>query len=346
MARKPLTYAAAGVDINAAESATKRIRQLAHRTFNDRVLTGIGAFGAAYSLADSQVRDPVLISSADGVGTKLKIAFATSRHDTVGQCLVNHCVNDIAVQGAKPLFFLDYFSTGRIDTAVVEDVVAGLSRACSENGVALIGGETAEMPGMYADGEYDLAGFIVGIVDRQDLLPEVGIGQGSHLIGLPSSGLHTNGYSLARRVFLEVAQIGVDDRIDELGSTVGNELLKVHRSYLRPLQELKRAGYLQAAAHITGGGMTDNVPRILPEEMQARIQTGSWPVPQVFLTLQELGGITDEEMRHTFNMGIGMVACVPSGRLSEALAVLERVDEPAMEIGVVEPGMGGVVYDR
>ncbi len=343
---EPLTYAAAGVDIDAAESATARIRQLARRTFDERVLSGVGSFGAAYSLAGSEVQDPVLVSSADGVGTKLKIAFATGRHDTVGQCLVNHCVNDIAVQGARPLFFLDYFSTGRLDPSVVSDVVVGLSRACAENGVALIGGETAEMPEMYADGEYDLAGFIVGIVGRRDLVVGSEIEPSSRLIGLPSSGLHTNGYSLARRVFLDVARFGMDEWRAELGSTVGDELLKVHRSYLRPLQALKRAGCLQAAAHITGGGMTHNVPRMLPDGVQARIRTNSWPVPDVFAVLQGLGGIEDLEMRRTFNMGIGMIAGVPDGRSTEALAVLERIGEPAFEIGVIEQGTGGVVYDQ
>ncbi len=346
MAQGPLTYAAAGVDIGAAESATERIRDLAQRTFNERVLTGIGSFGAVYSLAGEQLEDPVLVSSADGVGTKLKIAFAMNRHDTVGQCLVNHCVNDIAVQGARPLFFLDYFSAGRLEPGVVTDVVAGLSRACAENGVALIGGETAEMPGMYGDGEYDLAGFIVGIVDRRDLLLGSGIAKGSRLIGIPSSGLHTNGYSLARKVFLDVAGFGVDAWRAELDCSVGEELLKVHRSYLKPLQALKRAGCLQAAAHITGGGMTDNVPRILPEGLQARIRTDSWLVPKVFTALRDIGGIEDHEMRRTFNMGIGMIACVPPGRSAEALAVLGQIGENAFEIGGIERGSEGVVYDR
>ena len=344
MAQGPLTYAAAGVDIDAAESATSRIRDLAQRTFNERVLTGIGSFGAVYSLAGQGLDEPVLVSSADGVGTKLKVAFEAKRHDTVGQCLVNHCVNDIAVQGARPLFFLDYFSSGRLEPGVVTDVVSGISRACSENGVALIGGETAEMPGMYSDGEYDLAGFIVGIAERKDLLLGSAVAEGSVLIGLPSDGLHTNGYSLARKVFFEVAGYAIDEWREELGTTAAGELLKVHRSYLKSLSALKGAGCLEAAAHITGGGMTDNVPRMLPEGLRARIWTDRWVVPDVFSLIRDLGRVSDAEMRRTFNMGVGLVACVPAGRSAEALAALEGIGEEAFEIGVVESGEKGVAY--
>lgn len=346
MAQRQLTYAAAGVDIDAADSATDRIRELARRTFDSSVLTGIGSFGAVYSLAGHGLQDPVLVSSADGVGTKLKLAFAMGRHDTVGQCLVNHCVNDIAVQGAQPLFFLDYFSAGRLEPSVVTEVVSGISRACSENGVALIGGETAEMPGMYSDGEYDLAGFIVGIADRQELMLGSEAAEGSRLIGLPSTGLHTNGYSLARKVFFDVAGFGVAESRPELGTSAGDELLKVHRSYLKPLQTLRRAGCLQAAAHITGGGMTDNVPRMLPDGLQARIWTDRWSVPAVFSTMRDIGGISEAEMRRTFNMGVGMVVCVARERSGEALAELERIGEDAFEIGVLEAGAEGVVYVR
>ena len=344
MPPRPLTYAAAGVDIDAAEAATDRIRNLARRTFDANVLTGIGSFGAVYSLANKGLRRPVLVSSADGVGTKLKIAFAANRHDTVGQCLVNHCVNDIAVQGATPLFFLDYFSVGRLDPKIAEQVVGGISRACEQNAVALIGGETAEMPGIYRDGEYDLAGFIVGVAEREDLLLGSDITVGSELIGLPSTGLHTNGYSLARKVLLDTAGYRLDQEIERLEGTLADELLKVHRSYLRPLQALAASDLLQGAAHITGGGITGNTPRMLPRGLRVRIYPCSWAVPAVFRLLQELGGIALGEMRRAFNMGIGMIACVPPGASESALSVLARIDEEAFVIGCVEHGGGGVVY--
>ncbi len=344
MPSRPLTYAEAGVDIAAADTATHGIRELARRTFDSNVLTGIGAFGAVYALVGRDLRDPVLVSSADGVGTKLKVAFLTDRHNTVGQCLVNHCVNDIAVQGATPLFFLDYLSIGKLRPGIVEELVEGVSTACVQNGVSLIGGETAEMPGMYQPGEYDLAGFIVGIADRSQLLMGTDVVDGSALLGLPSTGLHTNGYSLARKVFLEIAGYTVDDHVDELGRTVGEELLAVHRSYLRPLGALTKAGLLSSAAHITGGGITDNTPRMLPEGLQARIDLGSWNTPTVFQMMQRIGGIEDAEMRRAFNMGIGMIACVPPGAEAAAVDALRAVDEPAIVIGRVEQGTSGVVY--
>ena len=345
MLDKSLTYVDAGVDIDAADSATERIRGLAQRTFDENVLAGVGAFGAAYSLRGQQLRDPVLISSADGVGTKLKVAFATGRHGTVGQCLVNHCVNDIAVQGATPLFFLDYFSVGQLDPSVAEQVVRGISIACKQNGVALIGGETAEMPGLYRAGEYDLAGFIVGAAEREDLLLGSRVAAGSELIGLPSTGLHTNGYSLARKVFFEQGRYAADQEVAGLGTTIGDELLKVHRSYLEPLRALANAGLLEAAAHITGGGITENTPRMLPDGLQARVRLGSWPVLPVFATLQRLGGIAADEMRRVFNMGLGLVASVPNGQGAEAIGLLERSGEAAFAIGTVEAGPGGVVYE-
>lgn len=345
MLEQSLTYVDAGVDIDAADSTTDRIRRLAQRTFDRNVLAGVGAFGAAYSLSGRQLRDPVLISSADGVGTKLKVAFATGRHDTVGQCLVNHCVNDIAVQGATPLFFLDYFSVGRLDPDVAEQVVGGISLACQQNGVALIGGETAEMPGLYSTGEYDLAGFIVGAAERHELLLGSRVTQGSELVGLPSTGLHTNGYSLARKVFFERAGYAADQEPEGLGATVGDELLRVHRSYLKPLRSLADAGLLEAAAHVTGGGITENTPRMLPDGLQARVRPGSWPVLAVFETLQRLGGIPIDEMRRVFNMGVGLIACVPRGQAAEAVELLERSGEAAFHIGAVESGTCGVVYE-
>lgn len=345
MPQSPMTYAAAGVDIDAAESATDRIRTLARETFNQNVLSEIGAFGAAYSLASQSLKEPVLISSADGVGTKLKIAFAAGRHDTVGQCLVNHCVNDIAVQGASPLFFLDYFSVGKLEPDVVEQVMRGISLACRENGVALIGGETAEMPGLYADGEYDLAGFIVGLADRSALLPDSRVEAGCELIGLPSTGLHTNGYSLAREVFFNQAGYGLDSELAGLDSPLGDELLKVHRSYLKPLRGLVEAGLLAAAAHITGGGIPGNLPRVLPAGLQARVVPSRWDVPAIFRTLQQEGRVPDPEMRRTFNMGIGLIACVPPDRAEDALDVLRELGEPAQRIGRVDRGPEGVVYE-
>ena len=345
MPDQSLSYVDAGVDIDAADSATDRIRRLAQRTFDKNVLAGVGAFGAAYSLQGQELRDPVLISSADGVGTKLKIAFATGRHNTVGQCLVNHCVNDIAVQGATPLFFLDYFSVGRLDPIVAEQVVSGISLACQANGVALIGGETAEMPGLYRPGEYDLAGFIVGAAEREDLLLGSRVATGSELVGLPSSGLHTNGYSLARKVLFDHAGYTADQVVTSLGGTVGDELLKVHRSYLKPLRALADAGLLEAAAHITGGGITENTPRMLPKGLQARIRLGSWPVLAVFETLQRLGGIESDEMRRVFNMGLGLILSVPAGRVDEAIGLLEQGGEAAFHVGTVESGTGGVIYE-
>ena len=345
MPDQSLTYVDAGVDIDAAGTATERIRGLAQRTFDENVLAGVGAFGAAYSLRGQQLRDPVLISSADGVGTKLKVAFATGRHGTVGQCLVNHCVNDIAVQGATPLFFLDYFSVGQLDPNVAEQVVRGISIACQQNKVALIGGETAEMPGLYRAGEYDLAGFIVGAAERENVLLGSRVAAGSELIGLPSTGLHTNGYSLARKVFFDQGGYGADQELAGLGTTIGDELLKVHRSYLGPLRALANAGLLEAAAHITGGGITENTPRMLPDGLQARVRLGSWPVLPVFETLQRLGGIDADEMRRVFNMGLGLIVSIPSGNVAEAIGILESSGEPAFAIGSVEPGRGGVVYE-
>ncbi len=308
------------------------------------MLAGIGAFGAAYSLAGKRLREPVLISSADGVGTKLNVAFAMDKHDTVGRCLVNHCVNDIAVQGAQPLFFLDYFATGKLRADVAEKVVKGLSIACKQNGVALIGGETAEMPGMYAAGEYDLAGFIVGACERSDLLDGKKVDEGCILIGIPSTGLHTNGYSLARKLFFETAGYKIDARVPELRTTAGKELLKVHRSYLPALRALAKEGLLLAAAHITGGGVTGNTPRMLPKRCEAHIRLGSWRVPAVFKLLQRLGGIDEAEMLRTFNMGLGMIVCVAREDADRALAVLREMKEKPAVVGSVRRGARRVVY--
>jgi phosphoribosylformylglycinamidine cyclo-ligase len=330
---KKTTYKDAGVDINEADRAISRIKRYAAKTITPGVLTSIGSFGAGFSLKGW--RDPVLVSSADGVGTKLKIAFATGRHDTVGEDLVNHCVNDIAVQGAKPLFFLDYFSVGKLDAEVCADVVEGIARGCKKNGCALIGGETAEMPGMYAPGEYDLAGFIVGAVERKQMITGQTIVPGDTVIGLPSNGLHTNGYSLARRVLFETAGHNLNTELPELARTLADELLKVHKSYLKPLLALRDARLLKGAAHITGGGLTDNVPRILPKNTGVEIDPTAWPQQPIFLVLGKIGNIPEDDLRRTFNLGIGMVFIVPSRKLEFVSQLLKKLREPFHQIGRV-----------
>lgn len=342
--KQGITYADAGVDIEAADRAKARIRRLARTTFNENVLAEIGGFGGLFRLPRRRWRDPVLVSSCDGVGTKLKVAFLANKHDSVGQDLVNHCVNDIAVEGAEPLFFLDYLATGRLRPETAEQIVAGLSTACRANGCALVGGETAEMPGFYADGEYDLAGFIVGIVERAAILDGSRVRAGDFLLGLPSSGLHTNGYSLARKLLFERAALAVDSRVRQLPKTVGEELLQVHRSYLKPLRALQGKGLLSAAAHITGGGFPGNIPRVLPGKLRARIDLNSWPVPPIFKYLQELGSVPQEEMLRTFNMGIGLVLIVPKTRYEKAVALLRQLRETHYLIGEVAPGRRGVAY--
>ncbi len=328
-----IRYRDAGVDIEEADRAVAEVRKLAASTFGRGVLAGIGSFGAAYAL--SGYRRPVLVSSADGVGTKLKVAFLTGRHDTVGEDLVNHCVNDIGVLGARPLFFLDYFATGKLDAAVARQVVAGLARGCRQNGCALIGGETAEMPGFYAPGEYDLAGFIVGAVERSRLVTGSRIREGDLLIGLPSTGLHTNGYSLARKLLFEVAGHTVESYLPELGCTVGEELLKVHRSYLPVLMALHQRGLLRGAAHITGGGITENTPRMLPEGLAAEVDTASWNPPPIFELLRRIGRIPEDDWRRTFNLGVGMIVAIARRRYPEAARLLDRMGEAHWVIGRV-----------
>lgn len=344
--KRTYRYKDAGVDIAAADQALVRIKEHARSTFNRNVLTSIGSFGAGFRLAGW--KKPVLVSSADGVGTKLKVAFLAGRHNTVGEDLVNHCVNDIMVQGATPLFFLDYFATGKLKPGVAEQVVEGLARGCRANGCALIGGETAEMPGMYDAGEYDLAGFIVGAVERVRLLTGKGIRAGDVLLGLPSNGLHTNGYSLARKLLFEVAGYKVDARLPELEGTVADELLKVHRSYAKAMGPLLDAGLVKGAAHITGGGITDNVPRMLPAGLAARIDTSAWTPPPVFTLLKRLGRIPEDDYRRTFNLGIGMVLAVGKRRLAETEKVLKRARQPFVTAGEVTdlpPGASGrVIY--
>jgi phosphoribosylformylglycinamidine cyclo-ligase len=330
-----LGYKDAGVSIDEADRAVASIRALAQKTFSPNVLTDIGSFGGGFHLRG--YRDPVLVSSADGVGTKLKLAFLTGRHSTIGEDLVNHCVNDIAVQGAVPLFFLDYFAVGKLDARVAADVIGGIARGCTANGCALIGGETAEMPGFYAPGEYDLAGFIVGAVERKRLLTGAKIRSGDVLLGLPSTGLHTNGYALARKLLFEVEGHTPSTRLAELESTIADELLKLHRSYLKPLRALDDAGVLKGAAHITGGGITDNTPRILPKGLGVRIDLGTWPVLPIFELLRKIGQIPEHDWRRTFNLGIGMIFVVSPRKLPEAGKILDKLKEPWYPIGAVIP---------
>jgi len=339
--KKKVIYRDAGVNIDEADRAVKAIRRMAQKTFTPAVLTDIGSFGGGFRLQG--YRDPVLVSSADGVGTKLKLAFLTGRHSTVGEDLVNHCVNDIAVQGAMPLFFLDYFAVGKLDARVAEQVIAGIARGCRANGCALIGGETAEMPGFYAPGEYDLAGFIVGAVERKRMLTGSSIRAGDVLIGLPSTGLHTNGYSLARKLLFEVARHNASTMLEELQGTIADELMKLHRSYLKPLRALHDSGLLKGAAHITGGGITDNTPRILPKGLGVRIDLGSWPVLPIFDLLRRIGKIPEEDWRRTFNLGIGMIFVISPRQVSKAVRILESLREPWHRIGEVIRG-SGVIY--
>jgi phosphoribosylformylglycinamidine cyclo-ligase len=339
-----MTYAGSGVNIDAANEAKKRIRGLARTTFTPGVLTDIGSFGALFRFEKERYQDPLLVSSCDGVGTKLKIAFMTGIHDTVGYDLVSHCVSDILVQGARPLFFLDYIACGKLESNVVEQVVSGLSRGCREMGCALIGGETAEMPDFYAPGEYDLAGFIVGVVDRPKLIDGAKIRIGDRLLGLGSAGLHTNGYSLARRLFFDRLALGPGDVVAELGRSVGDLLLAPHRSYLPVLDALLDQGVLRGLAHITGGGITENVPRILPEGMAAVVQRGSWPVLPIFEYLQKQGDIEDGEMYRTFNMGLGMILVVSPEDVARVRRHFDSRNEPCYDIGAIVPGKGDVIY--
>jgi phosphoribosylformylglycinamidine cyclo-ligase len=339
-----VTYAEAGVDIARGDRAKERIKFLAQKTFTRNVIGGIGGFGALYRLDVQRWKNPILVSSADGVGTKLKVAFELGLHQTVGADLVNHCVNDIAVQGATPLFFLDYLATGNLNPEVIESVVSGLAEACRANGCALIGGETAQMPGFYQDGEYDLAGFIVGAVDKDKVITGVGIKAGDVLIGLPSTGLHTNGYSLARKLLFEVGGYKPTQYVTAIKEKAGAALMKTHRSYLHVIQKLVAAGMTTGMAHITGGGITENLPRILPKNVTAQIEIGSWPVLPIFDHLRDLGQVTQDEMMRTFNMGIGLIAAIPAAKFTRAKALLDRAEEKFYVIGRVVKGEHRVQY--
>jgi phosphoribosylformylglycinamidine cyclo-ligase len=339
-----VTYADAGVDIDRANRTKKRIKYLAHKTFTRGVLSEIGGFGGLFSIDRTKYVDPVLVSSVDGVGTKLKIAFEMNLHHTVGADLVNHCVNDIAVQGAAPLFFMDYLATGKLDPEIAEKVVEGLADACKHNGCALIGGETAEMPGFYPEGEYDLAGFIVGAVEREKIITGKAVEIGDVILGLPSNGLHTNGYSLARKLLFEVARYTPDTYVNELKGKVGNELMRTHKSYWPVIKRLVAGECVSAMAHITGGGITENLPRVLPRGTAAVIELGSWPVLPIFEHLQKLGNVPQDEMLRTFNMGMGMLLVVPSKKFKKAQTVLERAGEKAYTVGRIVKGERKVMY--
>jgi phosphoribosylformylglycinamidine cyclo-ligase len=343
--RKGISYADAGVDITSADRSKQRIKMLARKTFNRHVLSEIGGFGGLFALDLEKFPNPVLVSSTDGVGTKLKVAFELGIHHTVGQDLVNHCVNDIAVQGATPLFFLDYLATGKLEDTIVEKVVQGISEACRANGCALIGGETAQMPGFYADGEYDLAGTIIGAVSRDKIITGEHIQVGDVLVGLPSNGLHTNGYSLARKLLFEVAKYGPDHYVNELKDKTGAALMRTHRSYLSVIKKLTGAEVVSGMAHITGGGITENLPRILAKGMGALIDRSSWTVPPLFEHLQHLGNVEDEEMLRTFNMGIGLIAVIPAEKIKKAKAILNRANERHCLIGRVVRGERKVSYN-
>ena len=344
MKKASITYADSGVNIDRADRAKQRIKYLAHRTFTKGVVSEIGGFGGMYAIDKKKFREPVLVSSVDGVGTKLKLAFMMDLHHTVGGDLVNHCVNDIAVQGATPLFFMDYLATGTLDPNVAEKIVEGIAEACKHNGCALIGGETAEMPGFYPKGEYDLAGFIVGIADKSRIITGEKVEPGDVLVGLPSNGLHTNGYSLARKLFFDVAQYTPETYVNDLHGKAGSELMKTHKSYWPLLRKLIDAELINAMAHITGGGITDNLPRVLPKGTAAIVEMGTWPVLPVFTHMQKIGNVPQDDMMRTFNMGIGMVLVVPAKKFKRVQSMIEKAGEKAYLMGRIVKGDRKVLY--
>jgi phosphoribosylformylglycinamidine cyclo-ligase len=316
---KRVDYSSSGVDLEKADEATDRIKSLAAATFTDGVMGKFGGFGGAFRLDTDAIKNPILVSSCDGVGTKLKIAFMTGVHDSVGIDLVNHCTDDIAVCGAEPLFFLDYIGTGRLDPGTIEQVVKGFSTACRQAGIALVGGETAEMPGFYGEGEYDVAGFIVGVVSESEVIDGSSIADGDKVVGFPSVGLHTNGYSLARKIFFDVAGWDVDRMVDEFGKTVGEELLVPHYCYLAEIRKLKEH-HVKGMAHITGGGIPGNLNRIMPDGLCANVKVGNQSIPPIFDVMQKLGNVEADEMYRVFNMGIGLVAVMAPDDAGKLLA--------------------------
>jgi phosphoribosylformylglycinamidine cyclo-ligase len=339
-----LSYADAGVNIDAAHEALGTMKDLVKRTFTENVLQDIGSFGAMFRFDMGAMKEPVLVSSVDGVGTKLKLAFMTGKHETVGVDLVSHCVNDILVQGAKPLFFMDYLAIGKLEPQVVVDVMKGLSAGCLYSGCALIGGETAEMPDMYQAGEYDLAGTIVGVVDRAKIVDGASIEAGDVIIGLPSSGLHTNGYSLARKICFDVAGLEPQDEMPGVGRSVADALMEPHLSYAKLMQLVSKVVEVRGMAHITGGGITDNLPRIFPDGLGAEIDLGTWTVPPLFRFLQETGNVAEMEMLRTFNMGQGMLIIVPAAQVDQALRVMDQTGQNAVLVGRIIEGENKVNY--
>ncbi len=327
------TYKDAGVDIDRAEKLVEKIKPFARKTFNQRVLTDIGLFGAFFDAKFEEYKHPVLVSSIDGVGTKLKIAFLANKHDTIGQDLVNHCVNDILVCGAKPLFFLDYFATAKLNVDIAEQVISGIAKACEENGCALIGGETAEMPGFYNEGEYDIAGVIIGIVEKEKIIKGDKVKSGDVLIALPSNGLHTNGYSLARAVLLE--KFKIDEFIPELNSTLAEELLRIHRSYLKPILKILDKFEIHAMSHITGGGIIGNTRRVVPQHLNIKIDWNAWERPPIFKLIQKVGDVPEEDMRRTFNLGVGIVLVVDKSDSDKILNELKSLNESPFIIGEI-----------
>lgn len=338
-----MTYAKAGVDIRAGDEAVGKIKQLARATFNPSVLSEIGSFGGFFKPDVTGMRAPVLVSSADGVGTKLKLAFLTGNHRTIGEDLVNHCINDILVHGAKPLFFLDYIATGKLLPNVVAEIVEGIARGCRANGVALLGGETAEMPDFYSSGEYDLAGFIVGIVDQEKIVNGTAIESGDVLIGLPSNGLHTNGYTLARKVVFDIAGHSATDRVAHLQTSIGDALMAVHRCYASVVFPLLERFEIHGMAHITGGGIEGNLSRIIPDGLEARVKLKSWPVPAIFNYLHTAGDLDLDDMFDTFNMGVGYILVAPSKKATEIMETLASLGEKSYRIGEVQRGSTKVV---
>ena len=328
------TYKEAGVDIDAGMEAVSRIKKHVQSTFSENVLTDLGGFGGCFQFPKDKYKEPVLVSSSDGVGTKLKLAFITNRHDTIGQCLVNHCTNDILAVGARPLFFLDYFAAGKLDVDVFEEVVSGLAKACRENDCVLIGGETAEMPDFYKPGDYDISGTIVGGAEKSEMMSNRGINVGDFLIGLPSTGLHTNGYSLARKVLLE--HYDSDDFVESLGTTIGEALLAIHKSYLPAIDGILHEEWLVGISHITGGGIVDNTRRILDDNQNLEINWNSWERPSIFNLIQELGNVPEDDMRHSMNLGIGMILIVKIEGLSTLQTHLASKDETYIQLGTVK----------
>ena len=328
------TYKEAGVDIDAGTEAVSRIKKHVRTTFSKNVLTDLGGFGGCFQFPQDQYKEPVLVSSSDGVGTKLKLAFITNRHDTIGQCLVNHCTNDILAVGARPLFFLDYFAAGKLDVDVFEEVVSGLAKACRENDCVLIGGETAEMPDFYKPGDYDISGTIVGVTEKDEMMPNRGVNEGDLLIGLPSTGLHTNGYSLARKVLLE--HYDSDDFVESLGITIGEALLAIHKSYLPAIDGILHEKWLVGISHITGGGIVDNTRRILDDNQDLEINWDSWERPSIFNLIQELGNVPEDDMRHSMNLGIGMILIVKKEGLLTLQTHLVSKGETYIQLGTVK----------